>query len=151
MNEGKHEVRAMPAKAGVIARTFILGPPDGPYEVITTDLRSIKMSKKSSQELINAMIGEHPYETAVYSLVGDQTPISDLEAILAEELGFFNGWRRDLQRGDLYLTRTVNEEAAALEHDSVVQSILKDKLTLMGQVDRMALYGVEHEMGEPRL
>ncbi len=132
----------MPGKEGTQARTIIEAINGGPYEVVTYDLRYIKMSQDTSQQLIKSMIGKHPFETTVYKLVSLETPLEEIEEILTSELGAFEGLRRDLSRGDLYLSRSEDKYSAALEHDDVVNGIQAGTVRLLGSADRMALIGI---------
>ena len=142
------EVKELPMKEGVHARTLVIPVKGGDkYEVMTFDLRTIRVENETSQKVVKTMIGKYPFETTVYRLCHELKPLVPIEELLSEELGTFENMRRDLSVGDMYLSRSRNQYEAASEHQNVVDGILSGSLRLMSVYDRVAILGLSNVVG----
>ncbi len=92
--------------------------------------------------MIDSMIGEYPYETTVYRLIDIREPVTDFESMFGDEVNVNHLYRRDLNLGDLYLSRSRSAIGAALEHDSVISSFKDGTVVFLTNKERMAIYGV---------
>lgn len=88
-----------------------------------------------------SMLGKYPYETSVYPLLPIDEPTTDFESLFGDTINVNSHYRRDLVSGDVYLSRSRDEDAAALAHDEVVSGIVSGSLMLLTQDERSAVYG----------
>lgn len=125
---------------GMLAHTLIIYN-DKKYEVITNDIA--KTVDDETAEFWEEMLKDYPFETIVYKCVSASAPYTELENTLADlvEIAGSTELRRDLELGDLYISRSSTEDAAAIEHDSVVQEFKSDSILLLTQNERVAIYG----------
>ena len=127
---------------GYQARTLVAIDLVRRYEVCTIDLRQIEaVNGKGKNGYVDHMLGNYPFETAVYSLVSIDEPPTSFEELFGDTLSVNHLYRRDLVAGDLYLSRSRGPESAALEHDEVVVLLKQGLLLLLTQNERQAIYG----------
>lgn len=119
-----------------VARTLVMIDSKR-YETVTVDLRLVEDDIDAFQE----MIGEYPFETCVYSVIDSSVPYTQFETMMREYVPIDAAHRRDLELGDLYLSRSKDEEAAAMEHDKVVNSFKDGTIVLLTPQERVAIYG----------
>lgn len=128
----------LPLDKGMIARTLVeVGGKK--YEVFTYDTR--KAMDPISFDFWSAVLTDFPYETCVYEVVPASKPYTTIEEKLSELVGINSEIRRDLEQGDLYVSRSNTEDAAALEHDAVIEEFKDGSIVLMTQEERAAVYG----------
>ena len=136
----KPEVKISPLtpERGMMARTLVeVG--EKKYEVFTYDTR--KSMDPVTFEFWSAVLADFPFETCVYSCVPANTPYTSIEQKLAELVPINSEVRRNIELGDLYVSRSTTEDAAALEHDNVIQEFKDDTIILMTQEERAAVFG----------
>jgi len=109
------------------------------FEILTYDTR--KSLDPISFEFWNSILNDFPYETVVYELVPAMKPYTAIEQKMPELCPVNSELRRDIDQGDLYVSRSNTEDAAALEHDGVVESFKDDSVILMTQLERAAVFG----------
>lgn len=134
-------VTELPMPAGYQARTLVFFNATKKYEVCTIDLRKIDAVNGKENGYVDHMLGKFPFETAVYQLVDISEPPTSFEELFGDTLNVNHLYRRDLVAGDLYLSRSRGPEAAALEHDDVVNLLKSELLLLLTQNERNAIYG----------
>ena len=128
------------ARTGLKLRTGIV------LEVSTEDLSKLEVASEEVYNQIKDDIKAFPFETTVYKLVAGDCAKSDYERLFAtDEVDISPEWRRDIDLGDLYLSRSKDTESAALEHDNVVSQIKDGGLMLLTQAERIAVYGPNTE------
>ena len=112
------------------------------FEIATVDTRHIKYADGTDPDVIAHLVGKYPFETTVYRLVTVSEPLTTYEELFGDTINVNHDYRRDLAVGDLYLSRSKTQEAAALEHDAVVTALQEGKLDLLTNKERLAIYGV---------
>lgn len=131
-------ISALTLDRGMIARTLItIG--DKQYECFTYDTR--KSMDPVSFDFWSAILTEFPFETCVYECCPASRPYTSIEQKLSELVPINSEIRRDLEQGDLYVSRSNTEDAAALEHDAVIELFKEDSIILMTQEERAAVFG----------
>lgn len=133
------ELSPLPSSRGVIARTQLTLADGKKYEVITC--HTLQAMEADAAIFWNALFTDYPYETVVYRLIPASTPYTAIEQQLAEIVPVNSEVRRDLELGDVYISRSNSEEAAAIEHQDVIESFRDDSIILMTQDERAAIYG----------
>lgn len=123
---------------GMIARTLV-ELEGSSYEVMT--LNTTEALDAETIAFWKKLLEENPYETTVYKLVDANKPFTAIEQKLADLAPVNSKWRRDLETGDLYCTRMPNQDAAALEHDSVINEFRSNTILLLTAEERNAIYG----------
>lgn len=123
---------------GMIARTLI---DDGvrQYEVMTCD--TTKIADAETAAFWDSLFKDYPFETVIYRLCPATKPYTAIETQLAELVPVNAELRRDLELGDLYVSRSHDEESAALEHDKCVEEFKEGTIILMTQDERAAVWG----------
>lgn len=135
------EITGLPLDKGMIARTLVTV--DGlQYEVYTCNTR-ISVGEETAQ-FWEAVLKDYPYETAVYKCVAKSKPLSDKELEFADAVSINDSLRRNLDLGDLYVSRSASEEGAALEHQSVIDGFKSGDILLFTKAEREAIYGCEN-------
>src|SRR5689334_5723010 len=111
------DIESLQLGKGMMARTLIR---DGGknYEVVTYDTK--KAFDEQSVILWENLFRDYPFETVVYRLCEASRPYTPMELQLAELVPINAELRRDMELGDLYVSRSSDEESAALEHDNIV-------------------------------
>lgn len=123
---------------GMIARTLI--EENGKfYEVMTCD--TTKVSDAETAPFWEQLFKDYPFETVVYRLCDATRPYTAIEQQLAELVPVNATLRRDLELGDLYVSRSSDQDSAAMEHDNVVQEFKDGCIILMTQDERAAVHG----------
>lgn len=122
------------------ARTLVTLAEGKLYEVATYDLRLVPVGEKSKPQVQELLEG-YPFETIVYKAIQRDTGLSDYERLFGDYVFINESLRRDLTLGDLYLSRSDTQEAAALEHDNVVESFKRGDILLLTPDERIAVYG----------
>ncbi len=123
---------------GMIARTLIEYE-SRKYEVMTCD--TTKIADPDTAAFWKELFKDYPFETVIYRLCDAKKPYTQIEQQLAELVPVNEELRRDLELGDLYVSRSADEESAALEHDAVIQGFKDDSVILMTQDERSAVHG----------
>ena len=123
---------------GMIARTLVEYE-TRKYEVMTCD--TTKIADADTAAFWQSLFKDYPFETVIYRLCEASRPYSQIEQQLAELVPVNAELRRDLELGDLYVSRSADEESAALEHDNVIQEFKNDGIILMTQDERSAVHG----------
>lgn len=124
---------------GMMARTLVEVDEHHKYEVMTCD--TTKMVDQDVSDFWESLLRDYPYETVIYALCPTSKPPTANEVQLAELLPVNSELRRNLDLGDLYVSRSANEEAAAMEHDNVIAEFKAGTIILMTQEERAAVYG----------
>ena len=135
-------ITSLPLLAGYQARTMVAFNGQATYEVATVDTRRIKYAEGTSPEVIEHLVGKYPFETTVYRLIDIKEPLTSFEEFFADTINVCSNYRRDFSLGDLYLSRSKTVDGAAIEHDSVVELLKTNKLDMLTQKERMAIYGI---------
>ena len=140
------EVFDLPKTAAHHARTGLKLRTGITLEVSTEDLRKLKVASEEVYEQVKEDINQYPFETTVYKLVPGDCAKSDYERLFdLSEVDISEEWRREIDLGDLYLSRSKDQDSAALEHDNVVSQIQSGDLMLLTQAERIAVYGPNTE------
>lgn len=132
------EIESLPLDKGCIARTLVLLS-EAAYEVATYYTKDAL--DQVTFQFWAPLIGEYPYETNVYKLVPKDKPLSQLEKNFLDMVSVNDKYRRDLDLGDLYVSRSRTEDAAALEHQNVIDEFKTDEIILLTQDERAAVHG----------
>lgn len=132
------ELSGLELTKGMIARTLVT---DGnkQYEIFTYDTR--KSMDPISFDFWAAILTEFPFETVVYKVVPAGKPYTAIEQKLSDLVPINSEIRRDIETGDLYVSRSNTEDAAALEHQNVIDEFKSDSVILMTQEERAAVFG----------
>lgn len=138
-------ITALPLPKGYQARTLIAFDLTKRYEVCTIDLRQVDAVNGKENGYVDHMLGKYPFETAVYQLVDINEPPTSFEELFGDTINVNELYRRDLVAGDLYLSRSSEQEAAAIEHQNVVDELKAGVLLLLTQNERQAIYGTAEE------
>lgn len=142
--EENQKISALPMLRASMARTMVGIDEKNQYEVITSNIDLIE-GRAQNPRYANVNTAVWKYETVVYSLVPLKA-VSDLLRPAAEKyaqlIGLDNGYVRQLEWGDLYIQRTMNEEDASMEHDKTVHALLKGDIVLIPFFERLSLYGI---------
>jgi hypothetical protein len=125
---------------GMLARTLIMV--DGlKYELYTCNTR--ESVGPETAEFWEEVLKAYPYETAVYKCCPASRPFTDKEKEFREISPINDMLRRDLDLGDLYVSRSTTEEAAALEHQAVLDGFKTGDVLLFTKAEREAIYGAD--------
>ena len=132
-------ISALTLGKGEIAHTLIEEEDGTCYEVQT--VHTVTALDQETAAFWSELLKHHPYETTVYKLVPANKPMTNKEAPLFDLAVVNEKYRRDLELGDLYVTRTANEDEAALEHDNVIGEFKSKSILLFTLEERNAIYG----------
>lgn len=132
------KIESLELTKGMIARTLVEYDSKS-YEVMTCDTR--KTLAEETVAFWDSILKDYPFETVIYRLVPAGRPYTTIEQQLAELVPVNASLRRDLEIGDLYVSRSSDEESAALEHDGVIEEFKADSILLFTQDERAAIYG----------
>ncbi len=128
----------LPLERGMVMRTLV-EVSGKKYEVFTYDTR--KSMDPVSFDFWGAILTEFPFETCVYECVPAIKPYTPIEQKLSEIVPINSAIRRDLEQGDLYVSRSNTEDAAIAEHKKVLAEFAEDNVILMTQEERAAVFG----------
>lgn len=132
------EINPLPLAKGMIARTLVTV--EGlKYEVYTCNTK--ESVGEETAEFWESVLRDYPFETAVYKCVPATKPLSDKEKDFQDAVAIDDVIRRDLDLGDLYVSRSSDEEAAALEHQAVIDAFKTNDILLFTKAEREAIYG----------
>lgn len=132
------EITPLPLAPGMIARTLVTI--DGlKYEVYTCNTR--ESVGEETAEFWEAVLKDYPYETAVYKCVPASKPLSDKERDFFDAVAINDVLRRDMDLADLYVSRSSDQDAAALEHQDVLDHFKSGDILLFTKAEREAIYG----------
>ena len=132
------EISPLPLTHGMIARTLVTT--DGlRYEVYTCNTR--ESVGEETAEFWESVLKDYPYETAVYKCVSAAKPLSEKEREVFDAVAINDVIRRDMDLSDLYVSRSRSEEAAALEHQDVIEKFKSGDILLFTKAEREAVYG----------
>lgn len=124
----------------MIARTLVCM--DGyKYEVYTCNTR--EAVGEETAQFWESVLKEYPYETAVYKCYPANQPLSEKELEFHDIVTIDGNIRRNLDLGDLYISRSTSEDAAAMEHQAVIDEFKSGDILLLTKAEREAIYGPE--------
>lgn len=138
MSNSTVRVSSLELAKGMIARTLVEYNSKH-YEVMTCDTR--KSLNEETFHFWDSLLKDYPFETVIYRLVDASKPYTPIEQQLAELVPVSATLRRDLETGDLYVSRSSDEESASLEHDGVINDFKNDEVILLTQDERAAIHG----------
>lgn len=132
------KIESLELTKGMIARTLVEDAGKF-YEVMTCD--TTKVADADTASFWESLFKDYPFETVIYRLCDAGKPYTPIELQLAELVPVNAKLRRDLQLGDLYVSRSHDEESAALEHDKIIEEFKDGSVILMTQDERSAVFG----------
>jgi hypothetical protein len=137
------DIQPLPLTKGMIARTLVCV--DGlKYEVYTCNTR--QSVGEETAEFWEDVLKEYPYETAIYKAIPASVPLTEKELEFRDIVSINDTLRRNLDLGDLYVSRSTTEDAAAMEHQTVIEGFKSGDVMLLTASEREAIYGPDKLM-----
>lgn len=124
----------------MIARTLI--KMDGlQYELYTCNTK--ESVGEETAEFWEEVLKEYPYETAIYKAIPASVPLTEKEMEFRDIVPINDSLRRNLDLGDLFVSRSTTEDVAAMEHQQVIEEFKSGEILLLTKAEREAIYGPE--------